>query len=61
MNSALVIQALTLLNTLISLTSDSQKYRDIIAKSIAEGRDITETELDESESAAFAAIEDAKS
>ena len=59
MNSNIIIQAVTLINALIDLLNVSKEYRDTIAKAIAEGRQITESELDAAVESAQAAIEDA--
>ncbi|MDX1496954.1 MAG: hypothetical protein R3352_05315 [Salinisphaeraceae bacterium] len=48
--------AITVINGLISLTENSAKYRQMVANAIAEGRDVSEAELDSLESSAREAI-----
>lgn len=48
--------AISVINGLISLTENSAKYRQMVANAIAEGRDISEAELNALENSAREAI-----
>lgn len=52
-----VTQAVSLLNAAITLAGNSEKYRNLIATAVAEGRDITDDELAELRNDAQEAID----
>lgn len=43
----LINHLVTLMDSFIKLTGNSQKYRDLVANAIAEGRDLTNDELEQ--------------
>lgn len=59
MNANIIVQAVTLINALIDLLNVSKEYRATIALAIAEGRQITESELDTAAKDAQSAIDEA--
>lgn len=57
-DAVLVISRLiTAIDAAIRLAGNSQKYREIVAKAVAEGRPLTESELDALRDDAQAAID----
>lgn len=57
-DAALVVsRLLTALDAAIQLAGNSQKYRELVASAVAEGRDLTDTELDTLRDDAQAAID----
>jgi hypothetical protein len=50
-------QAVTLLNAAVLLAGNSEKYRALVANAVAEGRDITNSELEQLSDGAQSAID----
>lgn len=61
MNSLVAVQAaITIINSLIVLGNNSEKFRQLVANAIAEGRNISAKELDSLAESAYKAIDEAR-
>lgn len=61
MNSLIVIQAaITIINGLIVIGNNSAKFRALVAKAVAEGRNISAEEIKELEQSAIDSIRNAR-
>lgn len=56
----IIAKAIAVVNGLINLSENAEKYRKVVAQAIAEGRDITDQELDQFRSDAAEAIAEAR-
>ena len=60
MNAKAISDALALLNTAIAAAGNAEKYRAVIAQAVAEGRDVSDTELAQAAGDLDAAIDAAE-
>lgn len=56
----MISSGIAILNGLISMTAESEKYRALVSNAVSEGRDVSEDELDSIRDDALDAIEQAK-